>query len=449
MKAASATEIWEAALGELQLQVSKPNYRTWLKDAVGLSFEGNWFVVSVPNAFVAEYLERNLRSLIEKTLISVTRREDVRVEFCVNGRHGKTPAGQADPPSAALIDIPRLNPKYTFDSFVVSKCNQLAHAAASGVASDPGHAYNPLFIYGGSGLGKTHLLHAISHVAQKSLDRVICTSAEQFTNEFLRAVREKKTEDFRGKYRNADILLIDDVQFICGKERTEECLFHTFNARHNASRQIVFTCNYPPGDLTVTEDRLRSRFEWGLTARIQPPDLKTRLAILEAKANQEGMAVSPDVLELIAQKIKQNIRELEGSLNRVVAYANLLHAVVSRDLAAEALADIADRQPKSTPPTPKLITSIVAECFGLDPANLRNRCRDRRSTTARQTAMYLIREETEYSLGQIGRELGGREPITVSQAHKKIAGIISTDLDFRQRVLDIQELVYQRQKSEP
>jgi len=448
VSARSAKEIWETALGELQLEVSKSNYRTWLEKTVGLSYQDNQFTVGVPNTFAAEYLDKNQRSLIEKTLIGLTHR-NIKVTFTVNAGHqnSKTDhSGYTDIPATAQISSPRLNPKYTFDSFVVSSCNRLAYAAALGVAENPGHSYNPLFIYGGVGLGKTHLLHAISHVAQASNLRVLYLSAEQFTNEFVNSIRERKTEEFRSKYRNVDMLLIDDIQFICGKEQTEESFFHTFNELHNANRQIAVTCDCPPKSIPLMEDRLRSRFEWGLTAGIQPPDFETRLAILQAKAGQEGVDITPDVLELLAHRIQQNIRELEGSLNRVIAYARLLRAMITPELAAKALEDIATKQPKTTSLSPALVLEAVADSFQLDSLDLKSRKRDKRTNLARQVAMYLLKQESNCSLAQIGKEFGNREPITVSQACKKIAGEIAINFDLRQKVLNIQQELPRKQK---
>ena len=439
MDTRSAQELWKTALGELQLQVSKPNYRTWLAKTIGLSYQENEFIIGVPNTFVAEYLEKNQRSLIERTLINLTH-NSVKVNFYINGS-GENPDGSYQVRgkiAAAQTSLTRLNPKYTFDTFVVSSCNRMAYAAARDVATNPGQSYNPLFIYGGVGLGKTHLLHAIGHAALASHKQVLYLSAEQFTNEFIKSIRDKKTDEFRSKHRSVDLLLIDDIQFIIGKGQTEESFFHTFNALHNADRQIAVTCNCPPKSIPLLEDRLRSRFEWGLTAGIQPPDYETRLSILQAKSNREGVDITHDVLELIAHHIQQNIRELEGSLNRVIAYSRLLKAIITPDLAVKALEDIAKKQPKKAPPSPELITETVADSFRLDVCHLRSRKRDNQTNLARQVAMYLIRQETDISLEQIGRELGNREPITVSQAYKKIANNINTSPELRQKILDIQ-----------
>ncbi len=448
MEALSAQEIWEAALGELQIQESKPNYQTWLEKSVGLSYQGNQFVIGVPNTFVAEYLDQNQRSLIEKTLIGLTHR-DIKILFRVDTRHQNSPTSyrsREGTPLAQQTSLPLFNPKYTFDSFVVGSCNRLAYAAALGVAENPGHSYNPLFIYGGTGLGKTHLLQAIGHATLANNMRVLYVSAEQFTNEFTSAIRERKIQEFRNKYRNVDILLIDDIQFFSGKVQTEESFFHTFNELHNANRQIAITSDRPPKSMPLLQDRLRSRLEWGLVADIQPPDFETRLAILQGKAEREGVNVAPDVLEFIAQRIRQNIRELEGSLNRVVAYAQLIRALLTPELAAQALQNIAGKEPKTASITPHLIIEAVVASFQLTPQDLKSRKRDKETALARQVAMYLIRQEANWSLTQIGKELGDRSPATVSHAYEKIANDVNDSPYLRRKISDIQQKIYSEQK---
>ena len=448
MEARSAREIWETALGELQIQVNKANYRTWLEKTVGLSYQDNQFVVGVPNTFVAEYLDKNQRSLIKKTLIGITRR-DIKIAFSVDGRDENSPSSYhaREATSSTTRTSPHgFNPKYTFDSFVVSSCNRLAHASALEVTENPGHSYNPLFICGGVGLGKTHLLHAIGHAALASNIQVLYVSGEQFTNEFINAIQERKTQEFRNKYRSVDMLLMDDIHFISGKEQTEECFFHTFNELHNANRQIALTSNHPPKSMPQLEERLRSRFEWGLIADIQPPDFETRLAILQAKTEQAGANIAPDVLEFIAQRIQHNIRELEGSLNRVIAYARLLRALLTPELAAKALEDIAAKAPKGASLTPALVLEAVANSFQIAPVDLKSRRRDKETALARQVAMYLIKQETNYSLVQIGKELGGRNPSTVSHACEKIANDINASPHLRRKILDIQQKIYPKQK---
>lgn len=336
LKIRSPKEIWDIVLGDLQVQVSKPNFRTWFSKTLGLSYQDNRFIIGVPNTFAAEYLEKNQRSLIEKSLKGLTS-PDVKVVFQVDGKSPCLPAAES---AASLPAAPpaytRLNPNYVFNSFVEGDNNRLARAAALSVAQNPGRTYNPLFIYGGAGLGKTHLLHAIGQAAIANHINVICTSAEQFTNEFVTALRDRNTEDFRNKYRSIGMLLIDDIQFIGGKEQTEESFFHTFNELHNTNRQIVITSDCPPKSMPLLEERLRSRFEWGLIVDIQPPDYETRLAILQSKARLKGVDVPRDVLELIAKEAHSNIRVLEGSLNRVFAFAKLLRASPTMEIASRA-----------------------------------------------------------------------------------------------------------------
>jgi len=449
MEAKSAREIWETALGELQIQVNKANYRTWLEKTVGLSFQDNQFIVGVPNAFVAEYLDRNQHSLIKKTLIGLTRR-DIKVTFSVNGKDenslGSFNTREVTSPTTQTTPL-QFNPKYTFDSFVVSSCNRLAHAGALEAAENPGHSYNPLFICGGVGLGKTHLLHAIGHMALASNIQVLYVSGEQFTNEFINAIQERKTKEFRDKYRGVDMLLIDDIQFISGKEQTEESFFHTFNELHNTNRQIAITSNNSPKSMPQLEERLRSRFEWGLIADIQPPDFETRLAILQAKTEQAGATVASDVLEFIAQRIQHNIRELEGSLNRVVAYARLLRTLLTPELAAKALEDIATKAPRRALLTPALVVEAVADSFQVATVDLKSRRRDKETALARQVAMYLIKQETDYSLAQIGKELGGRNPSTVRHACEKVTNDIDASPRLKRKILDIQQKISTKQKN--
>jgi len=448
MTTRSAQEIWAAALGELQIEVNKPNYRTWLEKTVGLSYQDNQLIVGVPNTFVAEYLDKNQRSLIEKTLIGLTH-NNVSVCFQVNGRYQNSPDsyGARDEIASRQISPPRFNPKYTFDSFIVGSCNRLAYAAALEVVENPGHTYNPLFLYGDVGLGKTHLLHAIGHVAVASNIQVLYVSAEQFTNELINAIRDRKTEEFRNKYRSVDMLLIDDIHFISGKEQTEESFFHTFNELHNANRQIAITSDCPPKLMPLLQDRLRSRFEWGLIADIQPPDLETRLAILQAKAEQQGTNVPSELLEFIAHRIQQNIRELEGSLNRVIAYAKLTRASLTPELAAQALQDIGSKAGKRAHFAPSLVIEAVANSFQIAPADLKSRKRDKQTALARQVAMYLIRQETNCSLVQIGKELGDRDHSTVTHACEQIAGEIDANPYLRRKIRDIQQSMSPKQKA--
>jgi chromosomal replication initiator protein len=440
-------EIWETALGELQVQVSKPNFRTWFSKTSGLDYQDNQFVIGVPNTFAAEYLEKNQRSLIEKALTGLTS-PDVQVAFRVNGNsriHDGTNNHVALPSLEPVFT--RLNPDYTFESFIEGGANRLARAAALSVAQNPGRSYNPLFIYSGPGLGKTHLIHAIGQDAAARHINVVCTSAEQFTNEFVTAVREKSTEDFRNKYRSLGMLLVDDIHFIGGKEQTEESFFHTFNELHNTNRQIVITSDRPPSSMPLLEERLRSRFEWGLIVDIQPPDYETRLAILQSKARQKGTDVALEVIELVAREPHPNIRSMEGSLNRVLAYAKLLRVAPTVEIASKALEDIANKELKLADITPASIVEAVAGSFQLTREALAGPRRDKDTILARRLAMYLIRQETNCSLAQIGQELGNRDAASVTTACKKVAADIDSSPYLKRKLQDIQHQIHPDSKS--
>ncbi len=424
MENRSAREIWDAALGELQVQVSRSNYRTWLEKTVGIEYRSKQFVISVPNTFIAEYLDRNQRSLIEKTLIHLTSSPELQVSFQVNGRYRNSANGHSADPgifTTAPSVLTQFNQKYVFDSFIVGNSNRLAYAAAQGVAMNPGKAYNPLYIYGGVGLGKTHLLHAIGHVAESKHIPVIGISAEQFTNEFVSAVRQKKVDEFQLKYRHAGMLLIDDIHFISGKKQTQESFFHTFNSLHNNNRQIVITSDLLPKAIPLLDKRLRSRFEWGLVADIQPPDLETRQAILQSKARQNEINIASDVLEFIAAQGQQNIRELEGLLNRVTAFAKLFHSPPTLELAAKAIENIGLKESAIDTSRPSLVIDAVAQSFNIKLEDLKGSRRDKETSLARRVAMYLLRQETGFSLAQVGALLGDRDPSSVTNACKKLS----------------------------
>ena len=331
-----------------------------------------------------------------------------------------------------------LNPKYTFDSFVIGNSNRFAHAASLAVAEAPAKAYNPLFIYGGVGLGKTHLMHAIGHYALQNNPntKVVYVSSEKFTNELINAIRDDKNDEFRNKYRKVDILLIDDIQFIAGKERTQEEFFHTFNELHGANKQIILSSDRPPKEIPTLEDRLRSRFEWGLIADIQAPDFETRMAILKKKADVEKLNVANEVMVYIATKIKSNIRELEGALIRIVAYSSLTNRPITVELAGEALKDIiSNKQNKNV--TIDVIQDVVAAYFNLRIEDLKSQRRTRNVAYPRQIAMYLSRKLTDMSLPKIGEEFGGRDHSTVIHAYEKISDSLNTDESLQHTVNDI------------
>lgn len=448
MKTRTAAEIWKAALDELQAKVSPANYQTWLKNTVGLTYSDSCFTIGVPSSFVTESLEKRLHPLIEKTLTGITGKP-ISVQFQVHLGNGDeelappVPSSPSSPNYKQRPSAPKLNRKYTFSTFIVGSSNRLAHAGALGVAENPGNSYNPLFVYSGPGLGKTHLLHAIGWEAIRVRPRVMYVTAEQFTNEFISAIRERRNEDFRNKYRSVDVLLIDDIQFIAGKEQTQEGLFHTFNDLHTGNSQIVISCDRPPKSLTLLEDRLRSRFEWGLIVDMQPPDLETRIAILQMKAEEQKTVVSPEVLNSIARRIQKNIRELEGALNRVLAYARLTKAPLTVELATQAMADISSDSHKRTL-TPTVIMNSVATFFNIPPDALQGKRRDKTTSQARQIAMYLLREELQCSWTQIGRDLGGRDHSTILHGYHKISDEANSDHGLRRDLLEIRENLYSK-----
>jgi chromosomal replication initiator protein len=432
----SAHDIWDAVLGELQVQISKSNYKTWLEKTQGLSYQNNQFIVGTPNTFVAEYLDKNQRSLIEKTLIGVLHQE-IELIFRVDGIQQSRPYSTFGQP-----EMLALNTNFTFNSFVVGNNNHLAYAAALEIMDKPGLSYNPLLICGASGLGKTHLLQAIGHQALNKNMKVLYASGEQYTNEFINSIKERRTEEFRNKYRNSEMLLIDDINFIIGKEQTEESLFHTLNELHNANRQIAVTSDCPPQAMPQISEKLRSRLEGGLVADIQSPDFDTRLHILEIKTKQKGVDISADTLELIAQNIRQNIRELEGSLNRVIAYARLMHDSITPELAIRALEDINGNQnEKSLKYTPQLLVEAVADTFQLSPADLRGKRRDKETALARQMAMYIMKQEMNCSLAQIGQEFGSRDPSTVTHACQKISSDLTSSTYLKDKLTAIRERI--------
>jgi chromosomal replication initiator protein len=444
---ADAQAIWRSVLARLQVSMAPANFDTWLRPTRGLEMEDGVLVVGVPSTYGREWLEQRLLAVIRKTL-SESGREQLQVRFRVVSeladRPGQRKRGRTQPGGSSFFDTQPtvFNPRYTFDDYIVGGSNRFAHAAARAVAERPALTYNPLFIYGGVGLGKTHLLHAIGHsVSQEYPDyRVVFSTSERFMNELIRAIRESRTEDFREHYRRVDVLLIDDIQFIAGKESTQEEFFHTFNALHDNGKQIVLSCDCPPKALNPLEERLRSRFEWGLIADIQPPDLETRIAILRSKAELQDLPVPPDVIQYLARRVPSNIRELEGSLNRIIAYASLNERQLTVDLAAAALDSLSG--PRRTQLTPQGIIQSVAKYFGLSLDEIRGKGRDKAVVLPRQIAMYLVREETNTSLEQIGQLLGGRDHTTVMHGWDKISGAVQEDHQLRNDVLAIRSVLY-------
>ena len=485
-----AKQVWRAALGELQVTLSPANFETWLRDTALVEVDDTRFRISVPNGFAKDWLETRYRSLISQTLGRIVG-YGVQVDFVVGPVEGSadgvesdaTGSGNGTGPGAAAESagssrtagaglLPRtadsgrtaapamqvrveagraggeggatnINPRYTFANFIVGSANRLAHAASLSVAERPGHAYNPLFLYGGVGLGKTHLMHAIGNqvVAKFPRKRVVYATSEKFTNEFITSIQQGKIDEFRARYRRIDLLLIDDIQFIADKERTQEEFFHTFNAIHEDGKQIVLSSDRPPKAILTLEERLRSRFEWGLIADLTAPDLETRIAILRAKAEEGAVPISSDVIEFIARKVVSNIRELEGALNRIVAYASMGAMPISIELAQAVLSNVL-YNPKKRQITPERIAKAVSEYYGVGLDALKGQKRDKAIVVPRQIAMFLMREETDVSLLRIGAELGGRDHSTVLHACDKITRESAGNDELRREIAAVRELIY-------
>ncbi|WP_085522429.1 chromosomal replication initiator protein DnaA [Tuberibacillus sp. Marseille-P3662] len=442
-------DLWNKALSEIEKKLSKPSFETWLKSTSAHSYENNTLIITAPNEFARDWLESRYSDLISDTLKDITGSElDIKLiipqtnmdeeHLEMDQQHKK--AQKAKSQTSYESKKSMLNPKYTFDTFVIGAGNRFAHAASLAVAEAPAKAYNPLFIYGGVGLGKTHLMHAIGHyvIEHKPDAKVVYLTSEKFTNEFINSIRDNKADDFRNKYRNVDVLLIDDIQFLAGKEQTQEEFFHTFNALHEDSKQIIISSDRPPKEIPTLEDRLRSRFEWGLITDITPPDLETRIAILRKKAKADGLDISNEIMLYIANQIDSNIRELEGALIRVVAYSSLINQDMNVDLAAEALKDII---PSSKPKTITIkdIQITVGEQYQVKLEDFGAKKRTKSIAYPRQIAMYLSRELTDYSLPKIGEEFGGRDHTTVIHAHEKISKMLSQDQDLQRQVDDMTE----------
>jgi chromosomal replication initiator protein len=440
-------QAWQSVLGQLQMEMPRASFDTWVRDTKPISYQDGTLTIGVGNAYARDWLESRLASTVSRLLVGIMN-ASVAVNFIVNGNDAEVIADEAPSPSglpesAALYEQParpsNMNPRYLFETFVVGSGNRLAHAACLAVAEKPARAHNPLFPYGGVGLGKTHLLHAIGNACHARGLNVLYVSSEEFTNDMINAIRTHTNQAFREKYRSADVLLVDDIQFIAGKESTQEEFFHTFNTLHGQDKQIIVSSDRPPKSLNTLDERLRSRFEWGLTADIQPPDLETRLAILRSKAERSGRQVPDEILEGIARRVQSNIRELEGALNRILAFADLSGSHLSSQLVEVALADLL---PQRSDIQPEKIIELVAKEWQTSVEALLGRDRSQKIAQPRQVAMYLLRKETDASLPQIGEVLGGRDHTTVMYAIEKIASDIETKTDLRKRVVNIKQQLY-------
>jgi len=454
-------EIWRSFLGEMEKNLGKASFETWLKTTRPISLKGENLIVEVPNEFTKSWIQNHYQNIISKALEKIGD-ISLRIHFVTpqkNELETQKEIENEDNFSFKFtnqlakhypVDIKDLssickwlNPRYTFDSFVIGGSNRLAHAASLAVAESPSKAYNPLFIYGGVGLGKTHLMHAIGHyvISNNISEKVAYLSSEKFTNHFINAIRDNKTVEFRNKYRNIDVLLIDDIQFLAGKEQTQEEFFHTFNALHENNKQIVISSDRPPKEIPTLEDRLRSRFEWGLITDIQLPDLETRIAILRKKSSHEGIIIPDEVLSYIAEKIQTNIRELEGALIRIIAFSSLEDKKINLPLAEEVLKDFFSSGKNKNLSIDKIILT-TSNYFNIKTEDIKSKKRTQNIAVPRQIAMYLCRELTDIPLLKIGENFGGKDHSTVIHAHKKIVADLKTDDNLKRTIKDIKNLLF-------
>jgi chromosomal replication initiator protein len=452
-------EIWQAVLAEFELKVSKANFSTWFKHTGISTFDDHGdVVVCVPNTFIKSWLEKKYHTDIIKLLEKITGHRVKKVQYKVENIKNieEAECAVSPEPTVSTTQTPMysrdtstlasqfgLNAKYTFDTFVVGKGNELAHAAAKAVADRPGEAYNPLFIYGGVGLGKTHLIQAIAQamLEQNQQTRILYVSSEKFTSDFVNAVKEGRAKEFKDRYRTVDLLLIDDIQFISGKEQTQEEFFHTFNELHQNGKQIVMTSDRPPKAIPALEDRLRSRFEWGMIADVGAPDLETRVAILQKKCQEKHLRLDADLLQLIATLVQSNIRELEGALNKVAAYHELKNISPTKETVQEVLASFEQKSMKRSI-TPREVITTVSTFFDISIEDILGKSREKRVSFPRQIAMYLMREELKMSYPAIGEEIGGRDHTTAMHAHSKVATELDEDLNIQQNIGMIKQRLY-------
>ncbi len=429
--------LWEQILARVETKINRHSFYTWFKPTSFLSESSSAVSVRVPNALFKDWLTKHYSGVISEALAEI-HRESLAIDFVAEAQPDGTEI-ELSPDEAAVFEAPAapagvgpagLNPRYTFDTFIVGSSNQFAHAASRAVAEAPSRSYNPLFIYGGVGLGKTHLMHAVGQYVLRHDpgQKLTYISSERFMNEMINAVRFDRVLDFRERYRSVDVLLVDDIQFLAGKEGTQTEFFHTFNALYDSQKQIVLSSDRPPHEIPALEERLRSRFEWGLIADIQPPDLETKVAILKKKAETEAVPLPDDVAIYIAGKIKSNIRELEGSLIRLIAYASLTGAEISLTLAQEVLKNILDHEDKAV--TIEIIQKFVAEYYNLKLAELKSRNNSKSVAMPRQIAMYLCKSLTHASLPEIGRSFGGKHHSTVIHSIRKVDDLRKKDASF-------------------
>jgi len=465
-------QLWQATLGELEILLSKANFTTWFKNTTISSYDDDRITLSVPNIFTKEWLEKKYHQAILKAIRNVTENSNIKeiiykveqitaqknlftgsetisiqgeattVEAVPEMIKDSAPAGTASA-NYNLANSGELNPKYTFTSFIVGKNNELAHAAALAVVKSPGSSYNPLFIYGGVGLGKTHLMQAIGNkiIENNPQAKVLYVSCEKFTNDYINAIQNGKANEFENKYRQVDVLLVDDIQFISGKERTQEAFFHTFNELHQHNKQVIISSDRPPKAIAALEHRLISRFEWGMIADISAPDLETKTAIIEAKAKEKNFSLDAEIVNYLASVMISNIRELEGVLNRIIALSQLQNRILTlEDVKQIVTSTITNSQKNSL--TPKNVLKIVSEYFDIDIKDIIGPCRKKNLTEPRQIIMYLMREELKLSYPVIGAEIGNRDHTTVIHAHEKINNNVKSNDKLRQDLNILKQKIY-------
>jgi chromosomal replication initiator protein len=442
----SLEKIWDEVLDIIKEDLNNVSFTTWFKPIKPIKLVNNKVYLQAPEEFLRNMITRRYNNLLQNSFNHILDGE-VEVKILIPGEDIEEDKKNTEPKKFKPEKKENkynhsiksfLNPKYKFDTFIIGNSNRFAHAASLAVAESPSSAYNPLFLYGGVGLGKTHLMHAIGHyiISNNADAKILYVTSEKFTNDLINSIKDDKNDEFRNKYRKIDVLLVDDIQFIAGKERTQEEFFHTFNTLHSANKQIIISSDRPPKEIPTLEDRLRSRFEWGLTADIQAPDLETRIAILRKKAEQENYDVQDDVIEYIANNIQSNIRKLEGALIRLYAYSSLTNKSVDIDLAEEALKHLISEDKKEI--TIEDIKKVIATYFNLTLDEINSKKKPQRISFPRQIAMYLSRKHTDHSLPKIGEEFGGRDHSTVLHAYNKIEDLLESDVDLQKKIDEIE-----------
>lgn len=454
-------QLWQAALGELELLISKANFTTWFKNTFIISSDSGRVVVGVPNGFTKAWLETKYHQSIQKSLQNALGLDAVSVDYRVEAKGRSVQSRIPDPVPSGIanhefsakiseksnlsspLNASGLNPKYSLETFIVGRGSDLAYAAAKAVIDQPGQKYNPLFFYGGVGLGKTHLMQGIGNaiLAKDRGKKIVYLSSERFTNEFIQAVSHGNAEKFKNFYRGVDVLMIDDIQFLSGKEGTQEEFFHTFNTLHQAGKQIIITSDRPPKSIPALEARLVSRFEWGMVADIAQPDLETRIAILEAKCRERGYALDREIIQYVSSVVQSNVRELEGALNRIIAYHSLNNTTPTLDSAKSLLGALA-QGPRRGGLTPKQVVAVVAQFFDVAVDDLIGTSRKKELVEPRQLAMYLLREELHASFPAIGQELGGRDHTTAMHACSKISAQLEKDEKLKQDLSLVKQRLY-------